>query len=165
AGANPWWAVAAAAAYAASLGPATRAELEGRFDWLLPTIARTAEYAGVLTITAAVAPAATPAAFTLLAASAFRHYDAVYRLRARDDGNLDALAGGHEGRIVVVAVAVALAPAHLGTVLVVLAAVTAVTGAAVSVQWLRGPRVPRAERDAHVDQAAQAAAGRAGGRP
>ena len=68
---------------------------------VVPTI-RLAEYAGVLWLAALAGGSGPAAAFALLSATAFRHYDLVYRLRyqgvppPRWVGNL---AGGWEGRL------------------------------------------------------------------
>ncbi|HEX2087868.1 MAG TPA: DUF5941 domain-containing protein [Solirubrobacteraceae bacterium] len=55
----------------------------GSFRWLVPPVLRLAEYAGLLWIGALEGADGLPAAWALLAALAFRHYDLVYRLRHR----------------------------------------------------------------------------------
>ena len=60
------------------------------------------EYAGVIWLAALAGGAAMPAAFALLGAITFRHYDAFYRSRQRGDvppAWLAVAAGGWEGRL------------------------------------------------------------------
>ncbi|MER7516553.1 DUF5941 domain-containing protein [Streptomyces sp. NPDC126499] len=111
---GPGWAVVAAAGGHVLLsGLAVAAPLKGRLDWLVPPVFRAAEYGTVLLLAAeADAAQALPAAFGLVAAVAYHHYDTVYRIR----GNAGAppawlvrTIGGHEGRTLVVAVLAALA--------------------------------------------------------
>ena len=52
-----------------------------RLRWAVPPVIRLAEYAGLIWIGAMGGESSTPAAFTLVCALAFRHYDVVYRLR------------------------------------------------------------------------------------
>jgi hypothetical protein len=52
-----------------------------RLRWAVPPMIRLAEYAGLLWIGAMGGESSEPAAFTLICALAFRHYDVVYRLR------------------------------------------------------------------------------------
>ncbi|MDP9392765.1 MAG: DUF5941 domain-containing protein, partial [Actinomycetota bacterium] len=136
---SPWWLVAAALWYAACIAVAVSRRLTGRLDWLVPALARTAEYATILAVPSVLAPSATPAALAAVAACAYRHYDTVYRLPVLTvpDRALALLAGGHELRVVAVALAAALAPGSLDTVLLVLAALTASTAVAASLRWLR----------------------------
>ncbi|MFG2115395.1 DUF5941 domain-containing protein [Streptomyces sp. NPDC048718] len=110
---GPGWAtVAAALAYAFWAGQAVAAPLKGALDWLVPPFFRAAEYGTILALAAASdAAQALPAAFGLVAAVAYHHYDTVYRIR----GNAGAppawlvrVLGGHEGRTLVVAVLAAL---------------------------------------------------------
>jgi hypothetical protein len=74
-----------------------------RLRWSVAPSLRLAEYAGLLWIGALAGASSQPAAFALLCALAFRHYDLVYRLRhqgvtpPRWVGNL---AGGWDGRLV-----------------------------------------------------------------
>lgn len=80
--------------------------ISGRFGWLVPVLVRSAEYALVARVTAVVAPEALPAAYGLIAAAAWHHYDAVYRLRhlgAAPPGWLAVAGGGFDLRMLVVA--------------------------------------------------------------
>ncbi|GAA3895548.1 hypothetical protein GCM10023084_55290 [Streptomyces lacrimifluminis] len=107
-----WVPVAFAALYVFSSGAAVSIPLKGRLDWLVPPIFRAAEYGTVLVLAGkAEVNGALPAAFGLVAAVAYHHYDTVYRIR----GNAGApprwlvrASGGHEGRTLVVVVLAAL---------------------------------------------------------
>ncbi|MDW4907046.1 DUF5941 domain-containing protein [Streptomyces sp. ADMS] len=98
--------------YVLSSGGAVAAPLSGRLDWLVPPLFRAAEYGTVLILAGKVeVNGALPAAFCLVAAVAYHHYDTVYRIR----GNAGApprwlvrASGGHEGRTLVVVVLAAL---------------------------------------------------------
>ncbi|MEU0740520.1 DUF5941 domain-containing protein [Streptomyces sp. NPDC006134] len=130
---SPWPAVAAAG-YALTSGLAVARPLKGSLDWLVPPFLRAAEYGTVLLL-AAKAEADTavngvlPAAFGLVAAVAYHHYDTVYRIR----GNAGApphwlvrAIGGHEGRTLLVAVlAVLLTASQFKVALTVLAVAVA----------------------------------------
>ncbi|MGW7291200.1 DUF5941 domain-containing protein [Streptomyces xiamenensis] len=114
--AGGWAALGAAGFYALCAGRATAAPLTRPLDWLLPPLFRAGEYGAVLILAARSDSAgALPAAFGLLAAVAYHHYDTVYRLRGGAGAPPRALvraAGGHEGRTLLV---VAAAAAFTGT--------------------------------------------------
>ena len=91
------WVVLAAGA---SSGSRPRA----RVSWAEPPLLRATEYSALIWIAGLEGADAYPAAFALLAALTFRHYDLVYRLRHR--GVVPArwvslLGGGWDGRLVV----------------------------------------------------------------
>lgn len=106
------WVVVAAVIYVIASGLAVARPLKGALDWLVPPFLRAAEYGTILLLAAkADVNGALPAAFGLVSAVAYHHYDTVYRIR----GNAGApphwlvrAIGGHEGRTLVVAVAAAL---------------------------------------------------------
>lgn len=90
--------IAAVFGWLVLLGGASRggALERDRFRWAVPPLLRAGEYTGLVWL----APAA---AFPLLLALAFRHYDLVYRLRyqgATPPDWLGTVAGGWEGRLV-----------------------------------------------------------------
>ena len=89
-------------AWAVVLGGLSRARTDvGRFRWGVPPLIRLTEYAGLLWIGAL--GDALAAAFALMAALAFRHYDIVYRLRHRGETTprwVDLTGLGWEGRLV-----------------------------------------------------------------
>ena len=71
-------------AFAILLGGAATARAEqGSFRWLVGPTIRLVEYAGLLWLGSLAGESGVPAAFALIAAVAFRHYDLVYRLRHR----------------------------------------------------------------------------------
>lgn len=75
----------------------------GRLQWLVPPLLRATEYAFVI-VTAAAADA-LPAAYALLAAIVFHHYEIVYRLRHQNvppPAWVSSLGGGWAGRMLVV---------------------------------------------------------------
>lgn len=74
----------------------------GRLRWAAIPILRLGEYAGLLWLAALAGGAGPAAAFALLAALAFRHYDLVYRQRYQGilpRRGVGDLAGGWEGRL------------------------------------------------------------------
>jgi phosphatidylglycerophosphate synthase len=111
---------AAAVLYVLTSAAAVALPLKGALDWLVPPLLRAAEYTTVLVLAAkADVNGALPAAFGLVAAVAYHHYDTVYRIR----GNAGAppawlvrSIGGHEGRTLVVTVLAALLTAPQFTV-------------------------------------------------
>lgn len=125
-----WWPVLAAAAYVLlSPIPLTK-PLKGALDWLVPPFFRAAEYGTVLVLAAkSEVNGALPAAFGLVGAVAYHHYDTVYRIRG-DAGApprwLVRAIGGHEGRILLVTVLAALlAPTEFKVALTALAVAVA----------------------------------------
>ncbi|MFE2045232.1 DUF5941 domain-containing protein [Streptomyces sp. NPDC059477] len=107
-----WAPVAGALVYAITAGQALYRPLKGALDWLVPPLFRAAEYGTVLVLAVkAEVNGALPAAFGLVAAVAYHHYDTVYRIR----GNAGAppawlvrTAGGQEGRVLLVTLLAAL---------------------------------------------------------
>ncbi|MCX5202878.1 CDP-alcohol phosphatidyltransferase family protein [Streptomyces sp. NBC_00237] len=107
-----WTFVGAAVLYAFLGGLAVRSPLKGPLDWLVPPFFRIAEYCTVLVLAVkADVAGAIPAAFGLVAAVAYHHYDTVYRIKGGTGAPPNWLVravGGHEGRTLVVAVLAAL---------------------------------------------------------
>ncbi|WP_030159796.1 DUF5941 domain-containing protein [Streptomyces sp. NRRL S-244] len=99
--------VGAAALYAVLAGAAVARPLKGPLDWLLPPLFRAAEYVTVLALAVkADVPGALPAAFGLVAAVAYHHYDTVYRIRGGSGAPPRWLVwtiGGHDGRVLLTA--------------------------------------------------------------
>jgi uncharacterized protein DUF5941 len=86
------------------LGIASGTPPRPRIRWAEPPLMRATEYTALIWIAALEGPDAYPAAFALLAALTFRHYDLVYRLRHR--GVVPArwvsrLSGGWDLRLIV----------------------------------------------------------------
>lgn len=100
--------VVAAAFYAVLAGAAVTRPLKGALDWLVPPVFRAAEYTTVLILASkADVPGALPAAFGLVAAVAYHHYDTVYRIRGGTGAPphwLVRTTGGHEGRVLLTTV-------------------------------------------------------------
>ena len=81
-----------------------------RTAWLIPPLLHAGGYGAVVALAAPVGGAALPAAFAVLAATAYHHYDSDNRLRLRGAGppGWVALAGlGWDGRVLTLAVATA----------------------------------------------------------
>ncbi|MEU0965717.1 DUF5941 domain-containing protein [Streptomyces sp. NPDC005917] len=125
-----WAPVAGAVVYALACGQALARPLKGALDWLVPPLFRAAEYGTVLILASKSEVNGTlPAAFGLVAAVAYHHYDTVYRIR----GNAGAppvwlvrAIGGQEGRtLLVTVVAAVLTAAQFKVALTVLAVAVA----------------------------------------
>lgn len=117
----------------------------GRLRWIVPPLWRATEYAALLWLAAADGAETLPAAFALLCALAFRHYDLVYRLRHRSTTppawvNLVSL--GWDGRIALAAVLLLLGalPAGLWALAVLFAAVFVADSAVDWTRWAREQR-------------------------
>jgi phosphatidylglycerophosphate synthase len=125
-----WAPVLGAAVYTVTAGQALCRPLKGALDWLVPPLFRAAEYGTVLILAAqADVNGALPAAFGLVAAVAYHHYDTVYRIRG-DAGAPPAwlvrVIGGQEGRTLLVTVlAAALTASQFKAALTVLAVAVA----------------------------------------
>ncbi|WP_274567768.1 DUF5941 domain-containing protein [Streptomyces spiramyceticus] len=124
--------VVAAVFYAVLSGIAVARPLKGALDWLVPPVFRAAEYGTILILAArSEVNGALQAAFGLVAAVAYHHYDTVYRIRGGTGAPPQWLVrtiGGHEGRtLVVVVLAAVLSPqnTHLTLALTVLAVAVA----------------------------------------
>lgn len=112
-----WQLPLVALGYAVLAGLAAAHPLTGALDWLLPPLFRTAEYVTILVLAIRFDRAdegvngALPAAFGLVAALAYHHYDTVYRIRGGTGAPprwLVRTSGGHEGRTVLIATVAAL---------------------------------------------------------
>ncbi|MYR56933.1 CDP-alcohol phosphatidyltransferase family protein, partial [Streptomyces sp. SID625] len=134
------WPVAGALCYVLTSALAVARPLKGALDWLVPPFFRAAEYGTVLALAArADARGALPAAFGLVAAVAYHHYDTVYRIRG-DAGapprRLVRAVGGQEGRTLLVAVLAALlTAAQFKTALTAVAVLVAVVVLAESIRF------------------------------
>ncbi|AVH60967.1 MULTISPECIES: DUF5941 domain-containing protein [Streptomyces] len=126
-----WQVIVGALVYAACAGRAVAHSLKGPLDWLVPPLFRAAEYLTVLILAArSEVNGALPAAFGLVAAVAYHHYDTVYRIRGSAGAPphwLVRAIGGHEGRTLLVTVLAALlTAAQFKVALTVLAVAVAV---------------------------------------
>ncbi|MGW2840792.1 DUF5941 domain-containing protein [Streptomyces sp. NPDC001493] len=136
-----WWPVAAAGVYTLFAGLAVSRPLKGALDWLVPPFFRAAEYCTVLALAArSGVPHAVPAAFGLVAAVAYHHYDTVYRIRGGTGAPPQWLVRtvlGHEGRTLVVALfaAVLTTRSSFTTALTALAAAVALVVTVESIRF------------------------------
>ncbi|KUL48341.1 transferase [Streptomyces sp. NRRL F-4489] len=142
------WRTAGVAACAALLAAAALSRpLKGGLDWLVPPFLRAGEYVTVLVLAArSGAHGALPAAFGLVAAVAYHHYDTVYRIRGGTGAPprwLVRATGGYEGRILVITVLAALLPATGFTLaLTALAVVLALLVLAESIRFWVSSQAP-----------------------
>lgn len=106
------WLIGTAVGYVFFAGAAVSVPLKGPLDWLIPPFFRFGEYVTVLALAAkADVPGALPAAFGLVAAVAYHHYDTVYRIRGGSGAPphwLVRTTGGHEGRVLLTVVLAAV---------------------------------------------------------
>lgn len=106
------WVVVAAVVHVVLSGLALARPLIAPLDWLAPPFFRAAEYGTVLILAAkADVNGALPAAFGLVSAVAYHHYDTVYRIKGGAGApprRLVRAIGGQEGRTLVVALAATL---------------------------------------------------------
>ncbi|MGW0392488.1 DUF5941 domain-containing protein [Streptomyces sp. NPDC003042] len=106
------WLIGSAVVYVIAASVALASPLKGPLDWLIPPLFRFAEYVTVLALAAkADVPGALPAAFGLIAAVAYHHYDTVYRIRGGSGAPpywLVRTIGGHEGRVLLTVVLAAV---------------------------------------------------------
>ncbi|MFH9978785.1 DUF5941 domain-containing protein [Streptomyces sp. NPDC017179] len=107
-----WMPFVGACFYVVFSGLALSQPLRGPLDWLVPPLFRAAEYGTVLVLAArADVNGALPAAFGLVAAVAYHHYDTVYRIRGSAGAPpawLVRALGGQEGRTLLVTLLAAL---------------------------------------------------------
>jgi hypothetical protein len=100
----PHAAVGAVLAWLVLVGGATSgAPPADAFRWVTPPLLRVTEYAGLMWIGSLAGESSQPAAFALIGALAFRHYDLVYRLRTLGVAPprwIGDLALGWDGRLV-----------------------------------------------------------------
>ncbi|WP_455712142.1 DUF5941 domain-containing protein [Streptomyces hygroscopicus] len=140
-GFGSWLPVGCAVLYAVLAGVAVAAPLKGPLDWLVPPLFRAAEYGTILILAArSEVNGALPAAFGLVAAVAYHHYDTVYRIRGGTGApphRLVRAIGGHEGRTVVVTAAAALLHDQNQGFTIALTALAAALALAVLIESIR----------------------------
>ncbi|QKW11276.1 CDP-alcohol phosphatidyltransferase family protein [Streptomyces sp. NA04227] len=141
------WPVLAAAVYCLTSGLAVARPLGGSLDWLVPPVFRAAEYCTVLVLAArSEVNGALPAAFGLVAAVAYHHYDTVYRIRGGTGAPphwLVRTVGGHEGRtLLVTALAASLATSDFTVALTALAVLVALVVLVESIRFWVSAKAP-----------------------
>ncbi|TXC94836.1 DUF5941 domain-containing protein [Streptomyces sp. ISID311] len=144
---SSWLTVGVALCSALLSGAAVSRPLKGALDWLVPPFFRAGEYVTILVLAArADVPGALPAAFGLVAAVAYHHYDTVYRIRGGTGAPprwLVRATGGHEGRVLVVTVlAAALPPSGFTIALTALAVVLALLVLVESIRFWVSSQAP-----------------------
>jgi hypothetical protein len=110
-------AAAAVVAWLVLLGGLAAGAPNVRLAWATPAVVRAAEYGGLLWLAALSGARVLPAAFALLCALAYRHYELAYRLRFQRRAPpawVGTVAGGWEGRLVVALVLVLTGAARAG---------------------------------------------------
>ncbi|MFB7650922.1 MULTISPECIES: DUF5941 domain-containing protein [unclassified Streptomyces] len=141
------WPLLGAIVYVLTSALAVARPLKGALDWLVPPFFRAAEYGTVLALAAnADVNGALPAAFGLVAAVAYHHYDTVYRIRGDAGASpqwLVRTTGGHEGRtLVITALAVLLTATQFKVALTVLAVAVALVVLVESIRfWVAAHKV------------------------
>ncbi|MFF4423173.1 DUF5941 domain-containing protein [Streptomyces sp. NPDC001549] len=132
---------AVAVIYVMAAGLAVAAPLKGALDWLIPPLFRAAEYTTVLILAMkADVPGALPAAFGLIAAVAYHHYDTVYRIRGGTGAPphwLVRTIGGHEGRVLLITALAAVLVSREADFPVALTAVAVFVALVVLVESIR----------------------------
>lgn len=144
---SSWLTVGVALCSALLAGAAVSRPLKGALDWLVPPFFRAGEYVTILVLAArADVPGALPAAFGLVAAVAYHHYDTVYRIRGGTGAPprwLVRATGGHEGRVLAVTVlAAALPPEGFTIALTALAVVLALLVLVESIRFWVSSQAP-----------------------
>ncbi|WP_328787787.1 MULTISPECIES: DUF5941 domain-containing protein [unclassified Streptomyces] len=133
--------IAVAVIYVMAAGLAVAAPLKGALDWLVPPLFRAAEYVTVLALAVkADVPGALPAAFGLIAAVAYHHYDTVYRIRGGTGAPphwLVRTIGGHEGRVLLITALAAVLVSREADFPVALTAVAVFVALVVLVESIR----------------------------
>lgn len=135
--------------YVVLAGAGSAGRLAGPLAWLVVPLVRAGEYGATLALTAVIAPDALPAAFAVLAAVAYHHYDTVYRLRgdaAPPPRLVVALSGGHDGRVLLLCALALAGAATLRPGLVVAAVLIAAVVTTESVRTWTRPDTARAGR-------------------
>ncbi|MFJ2566083.1 DUF5941 domain-containing protein [Streptomyces sp. NPDC087568] len=135
-----WMPFVGACFYVVFSGLALSQPLKGPLDWLVPPLFRAAEYGTVLVLAASAdVNGALPAAFGLVAAVAYHHYDTVYRIRGSAGAPpawLVRALGGQEGRTLLVTLLAALLTAsQFQVALTVLAVAVALVVLAESIRF------------------------------
>ena len=136
-----WWLIGACVGWVVLCGGLSSGRLlRDRLRWAVPQLLRAIELGAIIWIASATSDDADPAAFALLLAIAFRHYDVAYRFAQRGTTPpraLGLLLGGWDGRLLATTALGAAGAAAAG--FYVLAAYIGVLAVGEAVAfWLRG---------------------------
>jgi hypothetical protein len=152
----PHGVVAGAIAWAVLAGGLASARpLTDPLRWAVPPTLRAIEYAGLLWIAAVEGSSSLPAAFALLCAITYHHYDVVYGMRHRGVAlpeRVRAAGGGWDGRLLVACVLL-LAGALPAGFFVMAAAIAVLFGGETVVEWRHVGRTQRLVYDTEEDEA------------
>ncbi len=136
-----WWLIGACVGWVVLCGGLSSGRLlRDRLRWAVPQLLRAIELGAIIWIASATSDDADPAAFALLAAIAFRHYDVAYRYAQRGTTPpraLGLLLGGWDGRLLLTTALGAAGAAAAGFYLLAAAIAALAVGEAVAF-WLRG---------------------------
>jgi hypothetical protein len=144
--------VAGALAWAVLFGGlASGRPLTDRLRWAVPPVLRTLEYAGLLWVACVAGASTLPAAFALLCAITYHHYDVVYGLRHRGvpvPRWVQAAGGGWDGRLLLAAVLLVAGGLPAGYYVMAVAVAVLFIGETVA-EWRH---IGRAERPVYDDE-------------
>jgi predicted outer membrane lipoprotein len=147
--------VAAGVAWLVLLGGISRGRPHSdRFAWSVPGLLRVGEYGALIWIASNAGGSSSAAAFALIAALAFHHYDIVYRPRFQGvapPGWLRTAAGGWEGRLVLAVVLLA-AGALPGAMFILAGLLGAVFVTECTLSWVRLSTRPVSVYDDEEDE-------------
>jgi hypothetical protein len=136
-------------------GLASARPLTDPLRWAVPPTLRAIEYGGLLWIAAVAGSSSLPAAFALLCALAYHHYDVVYGLRHRGvplPSRVRVAGGGWDGRLLVACVLL-LAGALPAGFFVMAAAIALLFVGETIVEWRRIGRTQPPVYDDEEDEA------------
>jgi hypothetical protein len=144
--------VAGAVAWAVIAGGLASARpLTDALAWLVPPALRALEYGGLLWIAAVAGASSLPAAFALLCAIAYHHYDDVYGLRHRGTPLprwVTAAGGGWDGRLLAACALLLAGALPAGFIALAIALACLFAGASIQ-QWRH---VDRGQPPVHDDE-------------
>lgn len=132
-------------------GLASSRPLVDRLRWAVPSVLRLIEYAGLLWIATVAGDSSLPAAFALLAAITYHHYDVVYGYRHRGvplPRWAQAAGGGWDGRLLLGLVLLAAGALPAGFYVMAVAVAALFIGVTI-VQWRH---IGRGERPVYDDE-------------
>jgi hypothetical protein len=147
--------LAAAIAWAILIGGlASSRPLVDRLRWAVPSALRVIEYAGLLWVASVAGASSLPAAFALLCAITYHHYDVVYGFRHRG-GPLprwaQAAGGGWDGRLLLALVLLLVGALPAGFYVMAVAVAALFIGVSIA-QWRHLGRTEQPVYDDEEDE-------------